>query len=385
MPRNDGGTGGDGQGPHGPWSRGPSGGGAPDLEELLRRGQERLRQLLVPGIKFTRAHAIGIALVAVACWLLSGVYFVASHEQGFVMRFGKVVAHSNQGMNYRLPWPIETDKVVEVMGGNQLSIGTQAGSADASDITQQRIDYPAESLMLTGDGDIVDVNFTVMWSVKDASAYLFNVDGTDKTIKAVAESAMREVIGQSAFDAINPNREAIERRVRGMIQKTLDDYGAGIAVTSVQLGTASAPEQVGRADRDVQAAQTAQMEKRGDAETYANKVIPEARGDAARLIQEAEAYRQQAIAEAGGEAKQFLAVYEQYKKAPDVTRRRMYLETMSKVLAPMNKVILDGAAGRNVVPYLPLPELQRNKSETLTMTPPLAGANPSRASSGARP
>ena len=372
MPWNDGGTGGDGQGPHGPWSRGPSGGGAPDLEELLRRGQERLRRILVPGIKFTRTHAIAIALAAVVVWLCSGVYFVASHEQGFVMRFGKVVAHSSQGMNYRLPWPIETDKVVEVMGGNQLSIGTQAGSADASDATQQRIDYPAESLMLTGDGNIVDVNFTVMWSVKDASAYLFNVDGTDKTTKAVAESAMREVIGQSTFDAINPNREAIERRVRLMMQKTLDDYGAGIAVTSVQLGNASAPEQVDKADRGVQAAQTAQAEKRGDAETYANKVIPEARGDAARLVQEAEAYRQQAIAEASGEAKQFLAVYEQYKKAPDVTRRRMYLETMSKVLAPMNKVILDG---HGAVVNLPLPDLQKSKPENVTVTSPAPKQN----------
>ena len=385
MPWNDGGTGGDGQGPHGPWSRGPSGGGAPDLEELLRRGQERLRQILVPGIKFTRAHAIVIALMAVVVWLLSGVYFVASHEQGFVMRFGKVVAHSSQGINYHLPWPIERAQKVEMMGGNQLNIGTQAGSSDASDTTQQRIDYPAESQMLTGDGNIVDVNFTVMWSVKDASAYLFNVAGANETgknetVKAVAESAMREVIGQSAFDAINPNREAIERRVRLMVQKTLDDYGAGIAVTSVQLGNASAPEQVDKADRSVQAAQTAQTEKRGDAETYANKVIPEARGDATRLEQEAEAYRQQAIAEASGEAKQFLAVYEQYKKAPEVTRRRMYLETMSKVLAPMNKVILDG---RGAVTYLPLPDLQKNKTENVTVTPPAQGS--SQVTAGPRP
>lgn len=380
MPWNDGGTGGDGQGPHGPWSRGPSGGGAPDLEQLLKRGQERLRQiLLVPGIQFGRAHAIVLALAAVACWLLSGVYFVASHEQGFVMRFGKVVAHSSQGINYHLPWPIEIAKKVEVTGDNQLAIGTQAGSPDAGDGTQQRIDYPTESLMLTGDGNIVDVNFTVMWSVKDASAYLFNVDGTDKTIKAVAESAMREVIGQSAFDAINPNREAIERRVRGMIQKTLDDYGAGIAVASVQLGTASAPEQVGKAEHDIQAAQTAQTQKRGDAETYANRVIPEARGDAARTVQEAEAYRQQAIAEASGEAKQFLTVYEQYKKAPEVTRRRMYLDTVAKVLAPMNKVILDAPAGHNVVPYLPLPELLKNKSEAApAASPPQTTARPKR-------
>jgi modulator of FtsH protease HflK len=236
--------------------------------------------------------------------------------------------------------------------------------------------------MLTGDGNIVDVNFTVMWSVKDASAYLFNVDGTDKTIKAVAESTMREVIGQNSFDAINANREAIERRAREMMQKTLDLYAAGVAVTSVQLGNASTPEQVGHADRDVQAAQTAQAEKRGSAETDANKIIPEARGRAARVVQEAEAYRQQAIAEASGEAKQFLAVYEQYKKAPEVTRRRMYLETMSKVLAPMNKVIIDEAAGRNVVPYLPLPDLQKNKAETVT---PPASPNQSQVTAGPRP
>jgi membrane protease subunit HflK len=382
MPWNDGGTGGDGQGPHGPWSRGPSGGGAPDFEELLRRGQEQLRRILVPGIKFTRTHAIAIALIVVVCWLFSGVYFVASHEQGFVMRFGKVVAHSSLGMNYHLPWPIETDKVVEVMGGNQLNVGTQSGSADTTDATQQRIDFPAESIMLTGDGNMVDVNFTVLWSVKDASAYLFNVDGTDKTIKAVAESTMREVIGQNSFDAINANREAIERRARQTMQKTLDLYAAGVAVTSVQLGNASAPEQVGHADRDVQAAQTAQAEKRGSAETDANKIIPEARGRAARVVQEAEAYRQQAIAEASGEAKQFLAVYEQYKKAPEVTRRRMYLETMSKVLAPMNKVIIDEAAGHNVVPYLPLPDLRKNKAEAVA---PPASPNQSQVTAGPRP
>ena len=382
MPWNDGGSGGDGQEPHGPWSRGPSGGGAPDLQDLLRRGQERLRQILVPGIRFTKAHAIAIALIAVAGWLFSGIYFVASHEQGFVTRFGRVVAHSSLGINYHLPWPIEAHKVVEVMGSHQLSIGTQAGS-DASDGSQQRIDFPAESLMLTADGNIVDVNFTVLWSVKDASAYLFNVDGMDKdkTIKAVSESAMREVIGRSAFDAINANREAIERRVRAMIQSTLDMYGAGIAVTSVQLGTASAPESVGKADRNVQAARTAQTEKRGEAETTANKIIPEARGKAAKIVADADAYRQEVIAEADGEAKRFLAVDEQYKKAPEVTRKRMYLETVSKVLAPMNKIILDDP-GHGVVPYLPLPDLQKNRSENAAPAQP---PETSRVIAGPRP
>jgi len=366
MPWNDGGTGGDGQGPHGPWSRGPSGGGAPDLEDLLRRGQERLRQILVPGIRFTRTHAIAIAAIGVFCWLLfGGTYFVASHEQGFVMRFGRVVAHSSQGINYHLPWPIERDQKVEMMSGNQLNVGTQAG--DPGD--QQRLDVPSESLMLTGDGNIVDVNFTVLWSVKDASAYLFNVENADKTIKAVAESAMREVIAQSSFDQINAKRDAIERRVRRMIQNTLDDYGAGIAVTSVQLGSAAAPEPVGKAERAIQAAETNGAEKRGEAETDASRIVPQARADAARLAQEAEAYRRQAIAEATGEAKEFLAVDAEYKKAPEVTRKRMYLEMVSKVLAPMNKVIVDDPSAHTIVPSLPLPDLQKS----LNAAPP---ANP---------
>ncbi|HUO93376.1 MAG TPA: FtsH protease activity modulator HflK [Rhizomicrobium sp.] len=365
MPWNDRGKGEDGQGPHGPWSRGPSGGGAPDIEDLLRKGQERLREILVPGISFTRAHAIAVAVVAVVAWLLSGIYFVASHEQGFVMRFGRVVAHSSQGINYHLPWPIERAQKVEMMSGNQLNVGTQLGS-DSGDASQQRIDVPAESLMLTGDGNIVDVNFTVMWSVKDASAYLFNVDGVGgnhPTVKAVAESAMREVIAQNSFDQINTRRDAIERRVRWMIQKTLDDYGAGIAVTSVQLGPTAVPDAVSRADRAIQAAETSVTEKRGEAETEASKIVPEARATAARLAEEAEAYREAAIAEATGEAKEFLSVDAEYKKAPDVTRKRMYLEMLSKVLAPMNKVIIDDPSAHTIVPALPLPDLQKGKLE----------------------
>lgn len=368
MPWNNqsGGSGGDGQGPRGPWSRGPSSGGAPDFEDLLRRVQEWLRQLVPPG-GLPRGTLPVAGLVLVGLWLLSGIYFVASREQGFVMRFGRVVAHSSPGINYHLPWPIETKQVFEVVGGKPLNIGTQPGS-DASD-TQSKIDVPSESLMLTADENIVDVNFSVLWTVKNASAYLFGVDAPDKAIKTVAESAMREVIGQTSFEAINPNREAIESNVRQLMQKKLDLYGAGVEITSVQLGKAAAPEPVSKADRDVEAAQTSQEGMRSDAEAYANKIIPEARGQAAQIVQQAEAYRQQAIAEASGEAKRFLAVYEEYRKAPEVTRQRMYLETMSKVLTPMNKIILDGQAGRNTVPYLPLPDLQRNRSETVTVTP----------------
>lgn len=372
MPWNNqsGGAGGDGNDPRGPWSRGSSGGGmggAPDFDNAMRRLRERLAGLLPGG--FTRGTFTVIGLALVAIWLLSGIYFVTGREQGLVLRFGAVVGRSSQGINYHLPWPIETAQVVEVTNENQLNIG-YVQSSEVSDPTQAG-DVPAESLMLTGDENIVDVNFTVFWVVKDASAYLFNVDNPDKAIKAVAESAMREVVGQSAFESIiTQDRELVQTRVRDLIQKTLDMYGAGIVITRVQLGNAAAPEQVNDAFRDVQAARANQEQMRNEAEAYANKIIPEARGQAARIVQQAEAYRQEVIAEATGEAKRFLAVYQEYRKAPDVTRRRMYLETMSQVLGPMNKIILDDAAGRSVVPYLPLTDLQKDRPETVTVTPP---------------
>lgn len=382
MPWNNQSGGGNGQGSRGPWSAGPGGkGGPPDLDDLLRRARARVQQLLPRG-GFTTGSLTVLGAVVVGLWLLSGIYFVTGREQGIVLRFGEVVGRSGQGINYHLPWPIETVNVVEYTKENQLNIGYVA-SADASDPTQAG-DVPQESLMLTGDENIVDVNFSVFWVVKDASAYLFDVDnpGNDanRTIKAVAESAMREVVGQSQFDAINPNREYVQARVRDLIQKTLDLYGAGIAITRVQLGNASPPPgKVTDAFRDVQAARDDQKSMRNDAEGYANRIIPEARGKAAKIVQDAEAYRQQAIAEASGKAKQFLSVYEEYRKAPEVTRRRMYLETMSQILAPMNKIILDDAGGRGVVPYLPLPGLQQPKPdaapETVTVTP-APGAKP---------
>ncbi|HWU27166.1 MAG TPA: FtsH protease activity modulator HflK, partial [Rhizomicrobium sp.] len=309
--------------------------------------------------------------VLVGLWLLSGIYFVNGHEQGIVLRFGKVVARSSQGINYHLPWPIETPKVVDVNKANQLNIGYQSTS-DVSDATQAG-DVPQESLMLTGDENIVDVNFTVFWVVKDVSAYLFSVENPDKAVKAVAESAMREVVGQHQFESIiTQDRELVQTKVRDLMQKTLDLYGAGIAVTRVNVGNASPPVEVIDSFRDVQSARADQEKMRNAAEGYANQVIPEARGKAAQIVQEAEAYRQRAIAEAGGEAKQFLSVYEEYRKAPEVTRRRMYLETMSQVLAPMNKIILDDQSGKSVVPYLPLPDLQKNRTETVTVMPPAA-------------
>src|SRR3954462_4646074 len=214
--------------------------------------------------------------------------------------------------------------------------------------------------MLTGDENIIDVNFTVFWVIKDAGDYLFRVDNPDQAIKAVAESAMRQVVGQNQIERIlTQDREPVQVQVRELMQKTLDEYGAGITVTRVQMQKVDPPLEVISAYRDVQAARTDQDRMRNEAEAYANKVVPEARGAAARVIQQAEGYKQQVTAEAQGESARFVSVYDQYKKAPDVTRRRIYLDTMRDVLGDMNKVIVDNKGGSGVVPYLPLPELKQ--------------------------
>jgi modulator of FtsH protease HflK len=360
MPWNNssGGNSSGGSGPKGPWNRGPTPGGGmrpPDIEEMLRRSQDRLRRFL-PGPSFTTGSLIVLVLIVVGVWLASGIYFVGAFEQGIVLRFGRFVARTPPGINYHLPWPIETAYTLDVTRQRQINIGYRT-AADAEDANANPEDMPAEADMLTGDENIIDINFTVFWVVKDAGDYLFNVEDPDQAIKAVAESAMREVVGRSQFESIlTQDRETIQIEVKDLMQKTLDAYGAGVTVTNVNMQKADPPSEVIDAYRDVQAARADQERMRNEAEGYANKVIPEARGRAARIVQDAEAYRQQVIAEASGSSKRFLSVLEQYRRAPDVTRRRMYLETMSSILAPMNKIIVDDSA-KGVVPYFQLPNM----------------------------
>jgi len=355
-------SGGNGSGnrPRGPWGQGPLGGGSrpPDFEELLRRVQESLRHYLPPGGMGPGGWAVA-GLAVVFLWLVSGFYIVSPYEQGVVLQFGRFIRHTSPGVNYHLPWPIETAYTPEVTRQRQVNIGYKANP----DNPQQSEDVPDESYMLTGDENIVDINFTVYWQVKDANSFLFNVDLPDShpedTVKAVAESAMREVVGQDRMDLIlTTDREQIQIKVKRLMQKTLDSYKAGIWVTDVTMQKAEPPDEVRAAYLDVQSALADQDRKRSEAEAYANRVIPQARGAAAQIVQDAQAYRQQVIAEASGSAKRFLSVYQEYKKAPEVTRRRIYLETMSDVLAPMNKVIVDDAA-KGVVPYFQLPALQK--------------------------
>jgi membrane protease subunit HflK len=221
-------------------------------------------------------------------------------------------------------------------------------------------DVPEESLMLTGDENIVDVDFTVLWRIKPDGVgnYLFNIQNPEGTVKAVAESAMREVIGRSEIQPILTGaRTLTEATVQELMQKTLDSYGSGILVQQVQMQKVDPPAQVIDAFRDVQAAQADLQRLRNEAETYANRVVPDAKGRAAQILQVAEGYKQQAVAEAKGQSARFLKVYDEYKKAPDVTRQRIYLETMERILGGSEKLVYDGGGSQNIVPYLPLSEL----------------------------
>ncbi len=279
------------------------------------------------------------------------------------MRFGKFNRKVDPGLGYHWPYPIESVEIPKVTQVRAIPIGmllvqdTRRGS--------QTRDVPEESLTLTGDENIVDVDVTVFWVVKPgasgASDFVFNMEHPEATVKAVAESAMREVVGRSELEPIlTGGRQRIESEVHDLVQKTLDQYKAGITVTQVQMQKVEAPKQVIDAFRDVQVAQADQERVQNEARTYAGRAVPEARGRAAQLIQSAEAYRQQTVAEATGQAARFNKIYGEYKKAPDVTRQRLYLETMERVFGGTDNVILDSSGqGGGVVLYLPLPELRK--------------------------
>ena len=348
-----------GGGGKGPWGSGPqqSGPSPPDLEEFLRRSQDKLRNVLPGGNLGGKGLAL-IALAAIAIWGLSGFFRVEPDELGVVLRFGKYVRDVKPGLNYHLPYPIESVLTPKVTRVNRIDIGLRNVEDLRRGTTTREV--PEESLMLTGDENIVNVDFSVFWLVKPngASEYLFNIQQPEGTVKAVAESAMREVIGRSTLDEILA-RQNIENPVHDLMQATLDRYGAGVQITQVQLQKVDAPAQVIDAFRDVQAARIDQERAKNEAETYANKVIPEAKGRAAQITQSADAYRKQTVAEATGASSRFRQIYDEYKKAPEVTRQRMYLETMERLFGGTDKVIVDSAATSGVVPYLPLDQLMR--------------------------
>ena len=360
-PRNDGG----GQGPRG---RSPY---PPDFEEWLRRGQDRVRRILFGG--FGTGTGVAIVLIAiVVIWLASGFYRVLPDEVGIVLRFGAYNRTTQPGLNYHLPVPIETALTPSVTRVNRTEIGYRTAEAtNGRGVVSRQL--PEEALMLTGDENIVDINFAVFWVIKDAKSYLFNIRDPQMTVKSAAESAMREVIGETPIaSALAEGRGKIETETQKLLQHLLNYYGAGIEITEVQLQRVDPPDPVIDAFRDVQRALADRARLRNEAEAYANNILPRARGDAVRITQGAEAYRQQAIARAQGDAGRFDEVYRAYKAAQDVTQKRLYLETMEDVLKNTHKVIIDKAAqGSGVLPYLPLPALG-----TKGAAPPPAAANP---------
>jgi membrane protease subunit HflK len=349
-----------GGGGRGPWGQGPRGGGPqpPDLEELLRRGQDRFRGMLPSGPVGGRGIVV-VALVLVAIWLASGFYRVLPDEQGVVLRFGRWVESTQPGLRYHLPWPVETALTPKVTRVNREEIGFRTGG-EGTQRQRAQLDVAEESLMLTGDENIVDIDFTVFWVIDDAGKFLFNIENPPITIKAVAESAMREVVGKNQIQRIlTEGRAPVELGTQQLMQRILDDYGAGVRITQINLQKVDPPGAVIDAFRDVQAAQADRERVQNEAEAYRNDIIPRARGEAQRNLQQAEAYKQQVIANAQGDAARFLSVLKEYRLAKDVTAKRMYIETMEQVLRGMNKVIIDQKDGTGVVPYLPLPDLQR--------------------------
>src|SRR5215472_2680161 len=351
-----------GSGPKRPWGSGPQSSvpNPPDLEEILRRSQDKLRSVL-PGGGLGGKGAIIIALLVVVLWGFSGIYQVAPDELGIVLRFGRYVRDAQPGLNIKFPYPIETVLTPKVLNINRIDIGMRVEDGLRRGTSWR--DVPEESLMLTGDENIVDVDFTVLWRIKPngAADFLFNIQSPEGTVKAVAESAMREVIGRSEIQPILTGaRQNVETAVQDLMQRVLDTYQSGVQITQVQMQKVDPPQQVIDSFRDVQAARADAERAQNEAQAYANRVIPEARGKVAHVLQAAEAYREQTVAEAKGQAARFIKVYDEYAKAPEVTRRRLHIETMERLFAGKDKIIIDAdVSGSGVVPYLPLNELTR--------------------------
>jgi modulator of FtsH protease HflK len=365
-----GGGGWKGGGGSGPWGPRPGGSGQqPDLEEILRRSQDRLRQAM-PGGRMGGPFAVLLAVVLAALIGFFGFTVrVNPDEVGIVLRFGEYIRQLPPGLNFRWPYPVEQVLLPKVTRMNRIEVGMR-GSSDTRDATSTIRNVPEESLMLTGDENIVDINFVVFWQISNAPDFLFNIQNPEGTVKAVAESAMREIVGQSDIEPIlTAARAKTEQEAQALIQRVLNSYGAGIRVVQVQLQKVDPPAQVIDAFRDVQAARADQERLQNEAQAYANRVVPEARGDAERILQGAQGYRDKVIAEAKGEADRFINVLGEYQKAPDVTRRRIFIDTLQQVLSDTDKIIIDEKnGGRGVVPYLPLNELQR-RTPMPTTTP----------------
>lgn len=392
-PSGDGGRGRPGGGPGGPWGQGGGQGGGPggwrpggrvpppELDQIIARIQAAIRSVLGRGSPggFGSGHRglVLLGIVVIAIWLASGFYRVEPDEQGVVLRFGAFNRTTLPGLNYHLPWPIETAETPAVTRINRIEIGYRSGPSENE--APGRRDVPAESLMLTGDENIIDIEMTILWRIDNAFDYLFKTRHPDVTIKAVAESVLREVMGRTPIQpALGPMRAQIAADVMQQSQKILNSYQAGVQITQVLLQKADPPAAVVESFRDVQRANTDAERLRNEAEAYANDIVPRARGDAARLVAAGQGDKQSSIALATGDTKRFLSVLAAYRTAKDVTLQRMYLDTMRDILTRAPTIVLDDKV-KGLLPYLqidgvtpPPPPAPTPRPQPETASPPAA-------------
>lgn len=336
--------------------------GPPDLDEIVRNIQNRLRGLFGGGkgggggkVNIGKAGGIGVGVIiaiVAGLWLLSGFYVVKQAERGVVLRFGKLQEVTEAGLHWRLPFPVDSVEKVDVQNVFQMEVGYR------SDARTGRVSQvPKEALMLTEDENIVDIEFAVQYRISNAADYLFNVKDPEITIGQATESAIREIVGKSTLDfVITEGRADVANRTQAVLQKILDRYNTGIFITTAKMQKAQPPEQVKAAFDDAVKAREDEQRFKNEAQAYANDILPRARGKAARLVQEGEGYKVSVIARAEGDARRFTQIATEFAKAPEVTRERLYLETMEEVLSNSTKVFIDQKGGNNIL-YLPLDKI----------------------------
>ena len=346
-----------------PWGGPRRGGqqGPPDLDEIVRNIQNKFSGWFGggkgggPGLRLGRMGGIGLGAilsVIIGLWLFSGFYIVKQAENGVVLQFGKFQEITTPGLNWHYPFPIERVNKINVQNVFSMEVGYRTNER-----TGRGRHVPHEALMLTEDENIVDIEFAVQYRISDAAAYWFNVEQPEVTIAQATESAIREIVGKSTLDyVITDGRVDVANRTQQLLQKILDRYDTGILITTAKMQKAQPPEQVKAAFDDAVKAREDEQRFRNEAEAYANDILPRARGKAARLVQEGEGYKASVIARADGDARRFTQIAREYAKAPDITRERLYLETMEAVLSNTTKVFIDQQGGNNIL-YLPLDKI----------------------------
>ena len=351
-----GGRGGSGGG-GGPWGQGGGGQTPPDFDKAIRQGRDALRRVMPGGGGGSAKSLILLLIIFAGIWAATGFYRVNPQQQGVVLRFGEWVRTTAPGLHYHLPYPIETVLKPEVTRDNRIEIGFR----DIGGNSSTRRDIADESQMITGDENIVDIDFVVFWRIADAGQYLFNLAEPEDTIKVAAEAVMREIIGRTPIQtALTEGRQDIQVQARSQLQELLNEYGPGVRVRDVQLLAVDPPADVIDAFNEVQRARQDRDRLKNEAEAFRNDIVPRARGAAAKLIAEAQAYGAEVVNRAKGDSSRFDQVYSAYATNPDVTRERIYIETVEEIFTNVEKIIIDeDASGSGVVPYLPLKELNK--------------------------